>query len=264
MADQQAPPAGPDLTQGVALSDFSGATLLGHVGDEDVLLVRSGSEIFAIDAHCSHYHGPLAEGLVVGESIRCPWHHACFDLRTGEAVRAPALQPARGLEGRARRRPHFRPAKARAAEAARARAAVDAPGQIVIVGGGAAGFAAAEMLRRQDFRGSIVMLSGEAAPPVDRPNLSKDYLAGSAPEDWLPLRPDDFYAEAEHRSAAQHRGRLDRHQGAQRRRSPSGEDRSLRPPAAGDRRGAGAAADSGRRPAACPYAALAGRLPRDH
>jgi NADPH-dependent 2,4-dienoyl-CoA reductase/sulfur reductase-like enzyme len=66
----------------------------------------------------------------------------------------------------------------------------------VIVGSGAAGFAAADMLRRQEFRGSIVMLSNDAAPPVDRPNLSKDYLTGSAPEDWLPLRPDSFYAEA--------------------------------------------------------------------
>src|SRR5712664_3204876 len=93
MADEQAPPAGPDLTQGIALSDFTGETLLGHVGDQDVLLVRAGPEIFAIDAHCSHYHGPLAEGLVVGDSIRCPWHHACFDLRTGEAARAPALTP---------------------------------------------------------------------------------------------------------------------------------------------------------------------------
>src|SRR5437879_13679655 len=91
MAEQQAPPAGPDLTQGVALCDFTAETLLGHVGDDAVLLVRSGPEIFAIDAHCSHYHGPLAEGLVVGGSIRCPWHHACFDLRTGEATRAPAL-----------------------------------------------------------------------------------------------------------------------------------------------------------------------------
>src|SRR5258708_30369643 len=91
MADEQAPPAGPDLTQGIALSDFTGETLLGHVGDQDVLLVRSGPGIFAIDAHCSHYHGPLAEGLVVGESIRCPSHHACFDLRTAAAIRAPAL-----------------------------------------------------------------------------------------------------------------------------------------------------------------------------
>src|SRR3954451_9650857 len=84
-------PAGPDLAQGVASDEFTGETLLGHVGDQDVLLVRSGSEIFAIDAYCSHYHGPLAEGLVVGASIRCPWHHACFNLRTGEATRAPAL-----------------------------------------------------------------------------------------------------------------------------------------------------------------------------
>src|SRR3954452_3643974 len=90
MAEVQAP-AGPDLAQGIAAAEFSGETLLGHVGDQDVLLVRSGSEIFGIDAYCSHYHGPLADGLVVGDSIRCPWHHACFDLRTGEATRPPAL-----------------------------------------------------------------------------------------------------------------------------------------------------------------------------
>jgi NADPH-dependent 2,4-dienoyl-CoA reductase/sulfur reductase-like enzyme len=71
----------------------------------------------------------------------------------------------------------------------------DAPKNIVIVGGGAAGFAAAEMLRRRGFGGSVVMLSQDTAPPVDRPNLSKDYLAGSAPEDWLPLRSNEFYAE---------------------------------------------------------------------
>ena len=195
MAGEQAPPAGPDLALGVALGDFTAETLLGHVGDQDVLLVRSGSEIFAIDAHCSHYHGPLAEGLVVGESIRCPWHHACFDLRTGEATRAPALNPLAVWQverdgGRICVRQKLKQPKPRGTGPA------DAPGKIVIVGGGAAGFAAADMLRRQEFHGSIVMLSSDAAPPVDRPNLSKDYLAGSAPEDWLPLRPDNFYAEA--------------------------------------------------------------------
>lgn len=195
MAEDKTPPAGPDLAHGVAASDFSGATLLGHVGDHDVLLVRSGPEIFAIDAHCSHYHGPLAEGLVVGDSIRCPWHHACFDLRSGEATRAPALNALAVWQVEhegdrifvRRKREQPKP---------RGKGPIDAPGKIVIVGGGAAGFAAAEMLRRQAFRGSIVMLSDDAAPPVDRPNLSKDYLAGSAPEDWLPLRPDSFYAEA--------------------------------------------------------------------
>ena len=195
MADQQAPPAGPDLSLGIALSDFSGATLLGHVGEDEVLLVRSGSEIFAIDAHCSHYHGPLAEGLVDGESIRCPWHHACFDLRTGEAARAPALNPLSVWKVE-REGDRIFVRQKREQPKPRVKGVVEAPGRIVIVGGGAAGFAAAEMLRRQDFGGSIVMLSSEASPPVDRPNLSKDYLAGSAPEDWLPLRPDGFYAEA--------------------------------------------------------------------
>src|SRR6266849_9174143 len=195
MADEQAPPSGPDLTLGIELSEFSGETLLGHVGEEDVLLVRSGSDVFAIDAHCSHYHGPLAEGLVLGESIRCPWHHACFDLRTGEAARPPALNPLAiwqvEQDGKRifvrQKRPHPKP---------RGKTPAESPGRILIVGGGAAGFAAAEMLRRQEYPGSIVMLSNDAAPPVDRPNLSKDYLAGSAPEDWLPLRPDSFYAEA--------------------------------------------------------------------
>jgi NADPH-dependent 2,4-dienoyl-CoA reductase/sulfur reductase-like enzyme/nitrite reductase/ring-hydroxylating ferredoxin subunit len=195
MADQQAPPAGPDLSKGVALSEFSGATLLGHVGEEDVLLVRSGSEIFAIDAHCSHYHGPLAEGLVVGESVRCPWHHACFDLRTGEATRAPALNPLSVWKVEHEGERIFVRQK-RAQPKPRVKGVVDAPRRIVIVGGGAAGFAAAEMLRRQEFNGSIVMLSNEASAPVDRPNLSKDYLAGSAPEDWLPLRPENYYADA--------------------------------------------------------------------
>lgn len=195
MSQDQATAAGPDLTQGVTLADFQDGKLVGHVGEEDVLLVRSGSDIFAIDAHCSHYHGPLAEGVVDGASIRCPWHHACFDLRTGEATCAPAFttldvwQVERdgdrvAVRGKAGRKPAPKPA--RSAE----------PGRIVIVGGGAAGFAAAEMLRRRQFGGRVVMLSSDAAAPVDRPNLSKDYLAGSAPEDWLPLRPDDFYRDA--------------------------------------------------------------------
>ncbi|MEH2563381.1 FAD-dependent oxidoreductase [Bradyrhizobium sp. AZCC 2289] len=195
MADQQAAPAGPDLSQGITLSEFSGATLLGHVGDEELLLVRSGAEIFAIDAHCSHYYGPLAEGRVDGESIRCPWHHACFDLRTGEATRAPALN-ALAVWNVEREGGRIFVRQKRAQPKPRVNAAAEAPGKIVIVGGGAAGFAAAEMLLRQDFSGGIVMLSSEAAAPVDRPNLSKDYLAGSAPEDWLPLRPDDFYRGA--------------------------------------------------------------------
>ena len=191
-------PSGPDFTQGASPADFTDGKLLGHVGEEQVLLVQQGAEIFAIDAFCSHYHGPLAEGLVVGDTIRCPWHHACFSLRSGEAARPPALSALAvwQIEREGDRifvRRKREAAKETPASATRGGAV---PRKIVIVGGGAAGFAAAEMLRREGFDGTLSMISDDAAPPVDRPNLSKDYLAGQAPEDWVPLRPDDFYADA--------------------------------------------------------------------
>ena len=94
MSSESAPPNGPDLGQGIALRDLpDGGTLAGHAGGEAVLLVRRGEEFFAVGAVCTHYGAPLADGLVVGETVRCPWHHACFSLRTGEALRAPALNP---------------------------------------------------------------------------------------------------------------------------------------------------------------------------
>src|SRR4051812_5620944 len=92
MAQERAKLTGPDLTQGLALHELvDGRNLLGHAGGEQVLLVRNGGEIFAVQALCTHYHGPLADGLVVDGTVRCPWHHACFDLRSGEGLRAPAL-----------------------------------------------------------------------------------------------------------------------------------------------------------------------------
>ena len=195
MAQEPSQPNGPDLTQGVALDQFVDGKFAGHAGGEEVLLVHNETGLFAIGAHCSHYHGPLAEGLITGGSICCPWHHACFDLASGEALRAPALSPiacwrVEQQNGRVFVREKLEQPKPR--KSARGEA-VD---RIVIVGGGAAGFAAAEMLRRRGFAGSLVMLSSDLAAPVDRPNLSKDYLAGTAPEDWVPLRPENFYSEA--------------------------------------------------------------------
>jgi apoptosis-inducing factor 3 len=187
--------SGPDLTQGVAVTALDGGKLLGHVGKQEVLLVKMGAEIFAIDALCSHYHGPLIDGLVEGSSVRCPWHHACFDLRSGEAVRAPALSTLSCWQVDQRDGQIFVESKLDKQTQPRA-ARPDEPKRIVIVGGGAAGFAAAEMLRRHDYQGSIVMLSADTAAPVDRPNLSKDYLAGSAPEDWVRLRSDKYYSKA--------------------------------------------------------------------
>ena len=187
--------SGPDLTQGIAFVELAdGAPLVGHVGDEQVLLVRRGDEVFAVGASCTHYGGPLAKGLVVGDTVRCPWHHACFDLRTGEALRAPALSPIAcwSVEQRAGK---IFVGQIQPEHKHRGEPPITEPRKIVIVGGGAAGFAAAEMLRRRNYQGSIVMLSNDDSPPVDRPNLSKDYLAGSAPEDWVSLRADNFYSE---------------------------------------------------------------------
>ena len=93
MAEGEGAPK-PDFRTGFSVRDLpDGGMVLGQVDAEDVILVRRGDEFFAVGASCTHYHGPLSDGLVVGDTLRCPWHHACFSLRTGEALRAPALDP---------------------------------------------------------------------------------------------------------------------------------------------------------------------------
>jgi NADPH-dependent 2,4-dienoyl-CoA reductase/sulfur reductase-like enzyme/nitrite reductase/ring-hydroxylating ferredoxin subunit len=195
MTDEANDLQGPDLANGIALSGLKeNVPLLGHAGGEQMVLVRQGASFFAVAHQCTHYHGPLAEGVAADGTLRCPWHHACFDLRTGEALRAPAIDPLDTWEVTERDGKIFVGAK-RAAAAKKSRGPRNpVPDRIVILGGGAAGFAAAERLRRDGYQGSLTMLSDDAAPPIDRPNLSKDYLAGSAPEEWMPLKPDDFYA----------------------------------------------------------------------
>lgn len=186
---------GPDLeADGIAESELaSNGMCVGHVGSDKVLLARAGEDVLAVDAACTHYGGPLGQGLLVGNTVRCPWHHACFDLNTGEAVRAPALDPLSCWRvERTNGRIFVRGRQSGAANARRGSAAC-ADGPVVIVGGGAAGFAAAEMLRREGFGGEVILLSADDEPPYDRPNLSKDYLAGTAPEQWIPLRPRSFY-----------------------------------------------------------------------
>jgi NADPH-dependent 2,4-dienoyl-CoA reductase/sulfur reductase-like enzyme/nitrite reductase/ring-hydroxylating ferredoxin subunit len=184
----------PDLKIGVPLISIpEGGTLLGLVDGEEVLLVRSGTGLFAVGAYCTHYHGPLADGLILDEEVRCPWHHACFSLRTGEALRAPALDPIQCWQveqqgGKVFVRDKVVRAPKRVSTAAH-------PSSIIIVGGGGAGLAAADMLRREGYGGPVTMISADNAPPCDRPNLSKDFLAGTAPEDWIPLRRPEWYSD---------------------------------------------------------------------
>jgi nitrite reductase/ring-hydroxylating ferredoxin subunit len=131
----------PDLSRGVPESDLDdGAMLVGRVGDEPVLLARKGKEVFAIGATCTHYGGPLGEGLMVEDTVRCPWHHACFSLRTGEALAAPALNATSCWRSNAATAISSCATRSRKWRAACREAAPTAgpPTRMVIIGGGAA------------------------------------------------------------------------------------------------------------------------------
>ena len=189
-------PEGPDFTVGVP-SDLvaEGGLVAGRVGDDPVVLARVGGRCFAVGGKCPHYGAPLADGLLVGDTLRCPWHHAAFDLTTADVERPPALDdlPCWNVEendGQIRvttraQRPKTPSRRAKPSE----------PESVVIVGAGAAGIVAADTLRREGYEGRITIVDGDRDAPVDRPNLSKDYLAGSAPEEWVSLRPPDFFRE---------------------------------------------------------------------
>jgi NADPH-dependent 2,4-dienoyl-CoA reductase/sulfur reductase-like enzyme len=182
----------PDLSLGIPSADLvEGKPLLGKVASDLVLLVRQNGRVYAVAASCSHYGGPLAEGVVADGEICCPLHHARFALATGESVRSPALSPiacwdVEQVEGKIFVRGQ------RSTVAPRQKHA-DGPASVVIVGGGAAGLAAAETLRQEGYGGPVTVVSADKSGPYDRPNLSKDYLAGTAPEEWIPLRAADHY-----------------------------------------------------------------------
>ena len=187
---------GPDFTKGVSLSRIpDGSIIQGHAHGEAVVVARRGEELFAVGAFCSHYGAPLADGLLVDDTIRCPWHHACFSLQTGEALRAPALdaiscwyvEQRDGVIYVGERLPLAGPMPSPVVRVM--------PQSVVIVGGGAAGNAAAEMLRHEGYSGRLTMLSADASIPCDRPNLSKGYLAGTAPASSNHLRSLAFYRQ---------------------------------------------------------------------
>jgi apoptosis-inducing factor 3 len=202
MAHPEGELQGPDFGPGVPVDDVrEGMPLLGHAGGEAVLLVRSHGDVFAVGATCTHYAAPLAGGIVADGALRCPLHHSCFELKTGEAVRAPAFASLAcyrvEVEGG-----RVRVGERRSEPAAKVLAA-PGPASVVIVGAGASAYAAADMLRREGFKGKVTLIGAEETGPVDRPNLSKDYLAGKASDEWIPLpMPEDVEVRAGTRATA--------------------------------------------------------------
>lgn len=185
----------PDFSDGIDISNLSnGEIISGKVGEKDAILVRTNDKHYILDAFCPHYHAPLKDGLVIDNEIRCPWHHARFNIQTGAAICAPAFDPIKGWRVEIIGDKVF--ARERLQQVKKSPIALDkAPKNVVIIGAGAAGFAAAFTLREEGYEGEIQMIFSDTSPPYDRPNLSKDYLSGNAPLDWLPLRPEEWYQE---------------------------------------------------------------------
>ncbi len=169
-----------------------------EVNGTRVLVVRAGGGIHAVGAECPHAGGNLADGNARNGHIRCPWHHAEFDLTTGQLEEPPSLNAI----------PHF---DVRVEDGT---IYVDVPDEVekeqeprmcaqniseddrlfVIVGGGAAAAAAAETLRQRGFAGRLMMITREPLIPYDRTKLSKSYLMIPGGESFPPsLRSEEFY-----------------------------------------------------------------------
>ncbi|HEY3324685.1 MAG TPA: FAD-dependent oxidoreductase [Planctomycetota bacterium] len=168
------------------------------VGELPLLLARVGGEYYAVSARCPHYGGPLAEGALHQCRVTCPWHHSVFDLGTGNLLEPPALDAIARFDVRVDGEGVFvtvpEGATGKREMPMCARAAADAR-LFAIIGGGAAASTAVETLRQEGFAGRIVMISAEDRLPYDRPNCSKDYLAGTAKAEWMALRSESFYEQ---------------------------------------------------------------------
>lgn len=185
--------SGPDFSKGVSIDLLQeGEMLKGHVGEEAVLLIRHEDEILAISAVCSHAGGPLEKGMLKGDAVVCPWHHSCFSIRTGQALKAPALASiscwyTKIFDDKVfvteRKHPPVLPNRETVHQ------------KMVIVGAGAAGVAAATRLRQCGFMGSIHLISAEDTLPYDRTLLSKEYMSGVTFDEELPLWPKQFYEQ---------------------------------------------------------------------
>ncbi|MDX1692043.1 MAG: FAD-dependent oxidoreductase [Acidimicrobiia bacterium] len=183
---------GPDLrAEGIPVDEIHPERpAAGRVDGDAVIVVAVDGGFRALAGRCTHYGGPLGDGICADGTVRCPWHHAAFDVATGAAVGAPALDAVATYDVDVRDGRVFVTGE-RSPEPADLQGAP--PASVVIVGAGAAGTSAVVALRREGYEGPVALIGPE--DPVDRPNLSKDYLAGDAPEEWLPLRPDGWFED---------------------------------------------------------------------
>lgn len=170
-----------------------------QVGETKVLLTRLKGKFHTVGSVCTHYGGPLAEGVLSGERVYCPWHQSVFNALSGDLEEPPGFDAVPRFEVRLegdqvvvavpdeqveRRTPAMCKCDSRADGRT-----------FVILGAGGAGQAAAETLRQVGFKGKILLITREQALPYDRPLLSKGYLSGEAGAEGLPWRAPEFYRD---------------------------------------------------------------------
>ena len=182
------------------LSDLPQGTMQEvEAGQTTLLLSNVDGEVYAISGHCSHYGAPLAQGALSSKQVICPWHHACFDVTTGDHLEPPGLNALTRFEVRVDGDDVYVTIP-EAAEPQRKPAATGRDENrgdeqtFVILGGGVAGENAAETLRDEGFAGRLVMVTKDDNAPYDRTKLSKELSAAEDSSD-LELRDPSFYEE---------------------------------------------------------------------
>ncbi len=166
-----------------------------------ILLTRLEGRFFAVGGECSHYGGPLAEGVLSGEEVTCPWHQARFQVKTGDLVNPPALDPLAPFETRVKGDQVIvvvpeQSVGTRTPPLAKHNSQADGR-TFIILGAGAAGNAAAQKLRQEGYQGRLLLITKENRLPYDRTALSKGYLSGDLEAESLPLRTKKFYESAD-------------------------------------------------------------------
>lgn len=169
------------------------------VADKEVLLARFENDFWAIAPKCTHAGAKLANGVMKDGRVVCPWHNACFSLRTGKMLEPPALNDLAQYPTSVEADTVYIELPS-STESDTAESKVPELGKqtsdqrtFVIIGGGAAGCAAAQMLRQVKFEGRIVLITASKEPPYDRTKLSKAYLQQNQANDPDLLRPISFY-----------------------------------------------------------------------
>lgn len=175
---------------------------VGDNKDNVIVVARVGGNVYAVSGKCSHFSAPLANGYLDGFHLYCPYHAAAFDIRNGEIYGAPCVNSLKSYPARVASNGDvlvsIPEADLSSVAAGRASPRMVKPDDsdsrtFVIVGGGAAGHTCAETLRKNGFKGRIVILSDEKVLPYDRVLLSKNVKADAATA--FSFRPAEFYTE---------------------------------------------------------------------